>query len=282
MGLSWDQADGIMQRAVRRGLERRKATVIANIGVDEKSFQHHHEYVTTVCDLDGSRVLYVGDHRKQATLESFYQQLTPEQLQGIQAVAMDMWDPYIAATRKYVPGADEKIVFDKFHISKHLNEAVDKVRRHEHKELRSAGDDSLKGTKYSWLKNPTNFSSKSWRDFSPLRKSNLRTARGWAIKETFRDFWDYTYPKAAERFFNRWYSWAIRSRLTPIKKAARMLKGRFDNIITYFKHPITNAMSESLNAKIQWIKYTAHGFRSREGFRTAIYFHCGGLDLYPR
>jgi len=282
MGLSWDQADGIMQRAVARGLERRKTSVITNIGVDEKSFQRHHEYVTTVCDLDQGHVLYVGDHRKQKTLEAFYEQLSPEQLRGIEAVAMDMWDPYIAATRKYVPDADDKIVFDKFHISKHLNEAVDKVRRREHKQLQAIDDDRLKGTKYSWLKNPDNFNVQSWREFAPLRKSNLRTARGWAIKETFRGFWEYTYPKSAEGFFDRWYSWAIRSRLTPIKNVARMLKGRFNNLITYFKHRITNAMSESLNAKIQWIKYTAHGFRSRKGFRTAIYFHCGGLDLYPR
>jgi transposase len=195
---------------------------------------------------------------------------------------MDMSNAYIAATQKHVPNADEKIVFDKFHIAKLLNEAVDKVRRREHKELKSSGDERLTGTKYSWLKNPMNFSRETWRDFGLLRDSNLRTARGWAIKETFRRFWEYTYPKAAENFFNRWYSWAIRSRLPAMKNVAKTLKRHFANIITYLKHPITNAMSESLNAKIQWIKYTAHGFRSRKSFRTAIYFHCGGLDLYPR
>jgi transposase len=282
MGLTWDQADGIMQRAVRRGLERREERVVARIGVDKKSFQRRHEYVTTVCDLERGHVLYVGDDRKQKTLERFYKQLTPQQLNGIEAVAMDMWDPYVAATRKYVPRAAEKIVFDKFHISKHLNDSVDKVRRQEHKQLRSSDDDRLKGTKYFWLKSPDNFTHKSWRDFGPLRKSKLRTARGWAIKETFREFWEYTYRKSAEKFFSCWYNWAIRSRLAPIKKVAKMLKGRLANLLTYFTHPITNAMSESLNAKIQWIKYTAHGFRSREGFRTAIYFHCGGLDLHPQ
>ena len=282
MQLSWDQADGIMQRAIERGLARREEQVVTRIGVDEKSFQHRHEYVTTVCDLDRGHVLYVGDHRRQTTLEAFYEQLTPEQLNGIEAVAMDMWDPYIAATRKHVPDADNKIVFDRFHVSKHLNEAVDKVRRQEHKQLRSVDDDRLKGTKYSWLRSPHNFTCKSWREFGSLRKSTLRTARGWAIKEMFRDFWEYTYAKSAEKFFMRWHGWAVRSRLKPIKDVATMLKRRFANLITYFKHPITNAMSESLNAKIQWIKYTAHGFRSREGFRRAIYFHCGGLDLYPR
>ena len=118
--------------------------------------------------------------------------------------------------------------------------------------------------------------------FQFATKEHSPTARGWAIKEMFRDFWEYTYPKSAEKFFTRWYGWAIRSRLKPMKDAATMLKRRFANLMTYFQHPITNAMSESLNAKIQWVKYTAHGFRSRDGFRKAIYFHCGGLDLYPR
>jgi transposase len=282
MNLTWDQADGIMQRAVQRGLKRRENQVVARIGVDEKSFQRRHEYVTTVCDLDRGHVLYVGDHRRQETLEVFYKQLTSEQLDGIEAVAMDMWDPYIAATRKYVPQAEDKIVFDKFHISKQLNEAVDKVRKQEHKLLRATDDERLKGTKYAWLRNPDNFTNKSWRDFATLRNSTLRTARGWAIKETFRKFWDYVYPGAAKNFFQRWYNWSVRSRLKPMKDVAKMLKRRLANVMTYFQHPITNAMSESLNSKIQWIKYTAHGFRSREGFRNAIYFHCGGLDLYPR
>ena len=282
MHLTWDQADGIMQRAVRRGLARREKQQVTCIGVDEKSFQRRHDYVTTVCDLDRGHVLYVGEHRRQETLEMFYKQLTAEQLEGIEAVAMDMWDPYIAATRNYVPEADEKIVFDRFHVSKQLNEAVNTIRKQEHKELTSRQDNRLKGTKYAWLKNPENFTHKSWRNFTALRKSTLRTARGWAIKETFRKFWDYVYRGSAANFFTRWYSWAVRSRLNPVKNVAKMLKRRLPNLLTYFRHPITNAMSESLNAKIQWIKYTAHGFRSREGFRNAIYFHCGGLDLYPR
>ena len=281
MNLSWDQADGIMQRAVDRGLARRGQKTIERIGVDEKSFQRRHEYVTVVCDLDHGHVLHVGNHRRQSTLEAFYEQLSDAQLAGIKAVAMDMWEPYVAATKKYVADAEEKIVFDRIHISRQLNEAVDKVRKQENRELRKNGNDRLKGSKYAWLKNPGNFTDEKWRDFSPLRESTLRTARGWAIKEMFRSFWDYTYPKSAEKFFKRWYGWAIRSRLTPIKNVATMLKRRFANLKTYFTHPITNAMSESLNSKIQWIKYTAHGFRSREGFRRAIYFHCRDLDLYP-
>ncbi len=281
MGLSWDQADRIVQRAVTRGLARRQHEVVPHIGVDEKSFQKRHEYVTVVCDLDQGHVLYVGDDRKRQTLDSFYQSLTRTQREGIEAVAMDMWDPYVSSTKEHVPDAEKKIVFDKFHVAKHLNEAVDKVRRSEHKQLQVLGDERLKGSKYRWLKSPQNFTFRDWREFRTLRESKLRTARSWSLKETAMQLWEYRRLSVAKRFFHRWYNWAIRSRLEPMKKVARMLKRRLANVLTYIEHRITNAQSESLNSKIQWIKYTAHGFRSREGFRRAIYFHCGGLDLYP-
>jgi transposase len=281
MGLTWDEADGIMQRAVRRGLARRGPEVVQELGVDEKSFQKGHEYVTVVCNLSAGTVLYVGDDRKQASLDAFYEGLSAEQLAAIKAVAMDMWDPYVRSTLEHVPDAADKIVYDKFHVAKHLGEAVDKVRRAEHKELKAEGDERLTGTRYQWLRNPLHFEDEDWAEFQVLRESKLRTARAWALKEMFMELWGYRYVGVAKRFFESWYNWAIRSRLPPLKKVARMLKERLPNLLTYLKHPITNAMSESLNAKIQWIKYTARGFRSRSGFRTAIYFHCGGLDLYP-
>jgi transposase len=282
MRLSWDEADGIMRRAVRRGLARRKQEVVPHIGVDEKSFQKRHEYVTVVCDLDRGNVLHVADDRKAESLEGYYRSLTNEQRAGIQAVAMDMHDPYVKATRDQVPDADRKIVYDKFHIAKLLNQAVDQVRKQEHQELTAEGDDRLKKTKYTWLRSSLNFTRKAWLAFRDLRRSKLRTARAWALKETIMDLWQYSYLGAAQRYFRDWYQWAARSRLAPMKRAARTLQERLANILTYLDHPYTNAMAESLNSKIQWIKYTARGFRSREGFRTAIYFHCGGLELYPQ
>lgn len=281
MRLTWDEADGIMRRAVERGLARRKETAVRYLGVDEKSFQKHHEYVTVVCDLEKGHVLHVGDDRKQATLDVFYKGLTEDQLAGIEAVAMDMWDPYVESTCQHVPKGADKIVYDRFHIAKHLGAAVDTVRKQEHRVLQADGDDRLKRTKYKWLRNPENFSAEAWESFASLRRSTLRTARAWSIKEMIRGLWTYSYRKSAETFFSRWYGWAVRSRLPAMAKAARMMKERLPNILTYLKHRITNAMSESLNSKIQWIKYTARGFRNRDGFRRAIYFHCGGLALNP-
>ncbi len=236
----------------------------------------------TVTDLEGPRVLFVADDRKQESLEAFWAVgLSAAQREGIEAIAMDMWEPYVQATLARIPAAQDKIVFDKFHIAKHLNEAVDRVRRAEHRELLVRHDERLVGTKYTWLRNPESFADEAWKAFGPLRRSNLKVARAWALKETIMSLWDYSYVGAARNHFRRWYSWAIRSRLEPIKQKARMLHTRLENVLSYLRHGITNAASEGLNSKIQWIRYTARGFRNRQNFKTAIYFHCGGLDLYP-
>lgn len=277
--LSWEEVFGIQQRAVERGLARRKGEVVRYLGIDEKAFVKGHKYVTIVCDIEGRRVLEVSEGRKSESVEPVLQQLTPEQKQGLQAVAMDMWEPYQQAVSRQLPGVP--IVFDKFHIAKHLNEGVDKVRKREHKELAATGDERLKGSKYQWLRNPDNFTDAKWAEFKTLRQSNLKVARAWALKETIMSLWDYNYPGAARNYFERWYNWAVRSRLEPMKDKARMLKRHLPNVLTYLTHRITNAVAEGLNSKIQWIKYTARGYRNKENFRSAILFHCGGLDLRP-
>jgi transposase len=282
LGVSWDEARGIMARAVRRGLARRQPTVVPYLGIDEKSFLKRHQYVSVVVDLDAPRILHVADERKAVSLVDYFRGLDDAQRTGIAAIAMDMWEPYRTTVRAHVPDADAKIVFDKFHVLQHVHVAVDTVRTQEHKALAAVGASPLTRTKYAWLRNPANFSAKAWREFAALRSSTLQTARAWAMKESLRRLWDYTYVGAARTFFRRWYGWAMRSRLDPMKKVALMLKSHLDNILTYLTHPITNAVTEGLNAKIQWIKYSARGYRNRDAFKMAIYFHCGGLDLEPR
>jgi transposase len=235
-----------------------------------------------VCDLEARCVLYVADDRKQQSLEAFWALgLTEPQRQGLVGIAMDMWAPYIQATRVRIPDADAKIVFDVFHCAKHLNEGVDRVRRAEHQALRAVGDTRLTGTKYTWLRNPTHFRPDQWRAFKALRTSKLQVARAWALKEAAANLWMYRSVPAARAFFKRWYFWATHSRLKPMIEKARLLKRHLPNILTYLTHRITNATAEGLNSKIQWIRYTARGFRNRAHFKTAIYFHCGKLDLYP-
>ena len=280
--LSWDEVWGVEKRAVARGLARRGMPTLRYLGVDEKSFQRRHEFVTVVSDLEGGRVLYVADDRKQESLEAFWALgLNEAQRESLEAIAMDMWPAYVNATRACIPDAERKIVFDRFHCAKHLNEGVDRIRRTEHRELRARGDKRLVGTKYTWLRNPKHLSASARREFAALRRTTLKVARAWALKEAAGTLWGYKYVGAARSFFRRWYLWATHSRLRPMVEKARLLKRHLDNILTYLKHRITNATAEGLNSKIQWIRYTARGFRNRENFKTAIYFHCGKLDLYP-
>jgi len=279
--ISWDVAWRIMERAVERGKQRKEKRVPEYLGIDEKSFARRHNYETLVCDIKNGTIEYVTDDRGQESLEQYYKQFTEKELAGVKAVAMDMWDPYIAATKAYVPFATDKIVFDRFHVVRLVTEAVDKVRRQEHKMLVSKGDNQLARTKHLWLANEDNIPECRRQEFNAIQKENLRTGKAWAIKEALREFWRYTYAKCAEKFFEQWHFWATHSRLTPMIKAAKTIKLHLANVLTYFRHKITNATSEGLNSKIQMIKEMSCGFRNREHYKTAIYFHCGGLDLYP-
>ena len=280
--LSWDEVDGIMQRAVNRGLSRRKNEAPARLGVDETSFAKRHRYVTVVSDLDTSEVLYVGDERSSEALEDYYRSLSEEEIAKIEVVSMDMWKPYMKATRTHVPDADSKIAFDKFHVARHLGDMVDKVRRREHRELKRLGDDRLTGTKHTWLMHPSSIKAEVWRGwFSALRKSTLRTARAWALKESAMGLWEYVTRGWAERGWQSWLNWAQRSRLGPVLKVSRMIREHLWGMINAVVHRATNAGAESINAKIQRVKAMAFGFRNPQRFKNAIYFHLGGLDLYP-
>lgn len=149
---------------------------------------------------------------------------------------MDMWQAFETSTKNNVPNAN--IVPDRFHITKYLKEAVDKVRRAEHKQLTADGDDRLKGMRHTVLFNPENLSKEKDEQLTALLKSTLKTGRAWNLKETFRFFWSEGDAVGGRAFFDRWYSWAIRSRLEPTKKVARMLKGRLDRSLTWFASPI--------------------------------------------
>ena len=279
LGLSWDEVDHLLRRAVERGLSRRELAALTHLGIDEKSFRSGQSYVSLLTDLQGRRVLDVVEGRTQAAAEALWDTLRAEQRAEIEAVAVDMWEPFTNASRAKAPEAE--LVPDKFHVSAHLNEAVDQVRRAEHKELMAAGDETLKGSRPLWLYNPMHFSDEQAASFAALKDSGLKVARAWAAKELFTRLWTYRYAGAARRFFKQWFGWVSRSRLKPLIKVARMLKSHLENILTYLRHPITNAVTEGLNSKIQMIKSNARGFRSFDNYRIRILFFCGKLNLYP-
>ncbi len=279
LGLDGDSVHAMMERAVQRGLERRALEKLDYLGIDEKSFRRGHSYVTLLVDLTGSRVLEVVEDRTEEAAHALWQVLSPPQKEPVEAVATDMWPAFDHSIESNA--AQAEIVHDRFHISKHLNEAVDKVRRQENKALAKADDDRLKGTKQLWLFNPENMSEDRWIEFETLKDQELKTSRAWAIKEPFRWLWEYRYAGKARKFCSRWYGWAARSQLKPIIAVAKILKRHLENILTYFRHGITNAMTDGFNSRMQSIKSHARGFRSFPNFRTRILLYYGTLEHLP-
>ncbi len=284
-GLSWGTVDGIQKRAVQRGIKRRSyeegRRLPERIGIDEKSFKKGHDYVTVICDQTGGNVVHVADGRKAEVVEDYLKSFDEKERASVRTVAMDMWQGYISAVTTWIPDAEKKICFDKFHVAQHLGKAVDQVRRAENKKLRAEGNDALKGTRYHWLGNSTELSRERLAELAGLTKVAKRTGRAWVLKEIGMDAWRYKSRGWARKALTKWYESAIRCRMEPVKKVARTIKKHMEGIINAIYHGVTNARSESINSRIQWIKYTARGFRNRERFRNAIYFHLGGLDMTP-
>jgi transposase len=281
LGISWDQARLIQTRAVERGMARRKRRAVRHVGIDEKSFLKGHRYASLAVDLDDPRVLDVAEGRALEGAKALLEAAVPKGMRKrVEAGAMDMWQPFMDAW-KVVFGGRAPIVHDKFHVSGYLGKAVDGVRRGEHRALKSGGDDSLARTKWMWLKNPGNWKDDERETFEALAAEGLKVGRAWAIKESFRKFWDYSSRAWAHKFFDRWYYWATHSRLKPVVEAARTLKRHLEGLLSYCEHRITNAATEGLNSKIQAVKAGARGFRTFANYRAAILFHCGGLNLYP-
>lgn len=279
--IGWEGAHRIMERAVERGLARRRLDGFEYAGMDEKSFGSGHDYITTLNDLSegAARVIEVVHGRKHEDALELLNQVPEAHRSRIKAVAMDMWDAYFKAVREVLPQAD--IVHDRYHISAHLNAAVDRVRKDEHKQLMRMGDETLKGSKYQWMRTYTDKRSGEAVSFRKLHELDLKTSRAWHYKEDFRHFWNYLYAGAAERFYKGWRRAVMSSRLEPLKKVARLIDGHWQEILNYIKHRITNAVSEGLNSRIQSIKSAARGFRSFANYRIRILFHCGKLDLNP-
>lgn len=281
LGISWGEAHTIQRRAVERGLARRPHTVPRHLGVDEKSIAKGHVYATVTVDLDRGAVLEVTSDR---TMESLWKALgafSMNELGHVEAIAMDMSPVYWSALQQCVPDADTKIVFDRFHVAQHGNDAVDKVRRQESKALAQLGDERLVGTSNMWRYREEHLPERYQVTFDALRSSGLRTARAWAIKEQLGDLWDQPTRADGVAWYKRWYGWAIRSRLEPVKKLAGLVKSHLEGILNYFTHRITNAGTEAINGVIQMLNKRSFGYRNFDNFRAAILFHCGKLDLYP-
>lgn len=280
-GLDWDTLWRVLERAVARGQARKAPGLPERIGIDEKSFGRFHDYETLVYNLDKGTVEHMSEGRTQASLDEYFDHFSPEERAEVKAVALDMWDPYIQSVRRQIPDAERKLVFDRFHAMRYVTGAVDETRRREHAELCKEGNQILTKTRYLWLWNEDHIPPWRRAEFSTLKAMDLKVGRAWSIKENLRLLWGQLTLRKAQNFFKRWYFWATHSRLAAIVKAARTLKAHAAGVLNFVVHGITNACAEGLNSKIEMVQRMACGFRNRKHFRTAIYFHCGGLDLFP-
>ncbi|ACF43515.1 transposase IS204/IS1001/IS1096/IS1165 family protein [Pelodictyon phaeoclathratiforme BU-1] len=229
--LDWHAVDQIMKRAVERGLLRREPDDVVHVGMDEKSFRSGQKYITILNDLDKSRVLDVIEDRTLTATKKLLGTLSKQQRKAVKSVSLDMWQAFATATHKLLPAAD--IVHDRFHISKYLNDAVNKVRHQESQELKKDGDTRLVGSKYTWLRNPEKMTKSQKTRFNELIACEFKTGVAWVLKNIFRDFWNCSSGLRGEIFFAYWCELVDKTKLKPLIKVKDMMERHKGNILNY-------------------------------------------------
>jgi transposase len=256
--------------------DRREDGAVKEVGIDETSSKRGHNYISVFVDLEKRRVLFATPGKDAATVEAFAKDLAahggdPEK---ILEVCSDLSPAFIAGVRDHL--ANAKQTFDKFHLVKLINEAVDEVRRAEQEEL----PEELVRTRYLWLKNPENLTHKQFARLMGFLESRhtLKTARAWRLKLSFQHLFNQS-PGEAEQFLKDWYFWATHSRLEPMIKVARTIKAHWDGVLRWFKSKVTNGLLEGINSLIQAAKAKARGYRSTRNLITIVYLIAGRLDI---
>jgi len=265
----------ILHHYVEQARSEQDYSQVSTIGVDETSSRRGHNYITVFVDMDKSKVLFATPGKDAATLTAFREDLEAHggRAENIRQACCDMSPAFIRGIEDTFENSS--ITFDKFHIMKVINEAVDEVRRQEQK-IRP----ELKKTRFAWLKSPKNLTVKQQGTIEALnvKRLNLKTAKAYQIKLTFQDL--YEQPRGqAERFLKRWYFWATHSRLHPVIEAARIIKRHWDGVLQWFESGITNGVLEGINSLIQAAKAKARGYRSIRNLVTIVYLVAGKLDL---
>jgi transposase len=277
-GLNWKSVATIVKRAVAYGLRHRKRPPVHIIGIDEVSRRKGQVYLTVVYDLRRRVLLWVGEDRTEEAVKKFFtEEMGRRRCHTLQVVCMDMWAPYAKLVREHAVNA--QILFDRFHIVKHLNEAVDGVRRELWRKLTSKEKVTVKGTRWLLLKNPWNLNQNQNERLSTLVGWNTPLVRAWYLKEAFQLFWDYQQPWRAGQHLRKWMNSAVRSRLEPFKKFAKMLRSHLDGILPWTEIRLSNGAVEGMNNKIKSISHRSFGFRTAENFIAAIYHCCARLPL---
>jgi len=263
----------VIHHYVEDARDRADYSRVSKVGLDETSAKRGHDYVTLFVDLMLRRVLFVTPGKDAATVEAFVKDLlahggSPD---SITEVCQDMSAAFTAGVTTHLPNAS--ITYDKFHVVKIINDAVDQVRRAEQKDR-----PELKKTRYLWLKNHGNLNKDQQERLAGLSSLKLKTARAMHIREAFQDF--YAQPTdTAEAYLKKWYFWATHSRLPPIIEAARTVKRHWDGVLRWFQSGIANGLLEGINSLVQAAKAKARGYRSTRNLCAMIYLIAGKLEL---
>jgi len=250
---------------------------VKKIGIDETSKRKGHDYVTISADLDERRVIFACEGKDENTVKQLNKHLVsknvdPEQIENI---AIDMSAAYISGVTKNFPKAS--IVFDRFHIVKHLNEAVDEIRKKERKE-----HESLKGHKYTFLKKDKDLTYEQKTSKYEFILDYPALGEAVRLRETFNDFWDFDKKEEAAAFLAFWCDLADESNIIPFRKFTNMIRSHWSGVINYVDAKISNGVLEGINSKIQLAKRRARGYRNVDNFISMIYFIAGKLEFdYP-
>lgn len=276
-GFAWSTVASAVKQAVEYGLSERNTGDVLYVGIDEISRRKGHVYHTQVYDISQKRLLWSKEGRKAETLDAFFDDWGKERTDRIKGICCDIWAPYIDAVRRRAPKS--VLVFDKFHLVRHLLNAVNEVRKEEYRNLKKEGNDVLKDTKYIWLKNPWNLTPKQNERLGHLEKMNLKINRAYLLKEAFRVLWNYKTKGWARRFLARWFWWATHSRLKPMRNFAWLLRRNEENILSYLEVPIDNGAVEAMNNNAKELSHRARGFRTEKWFTTIMLHGLGRLPM---
>lgn len=265
----------IVRGYVDRAYDRKSFKTTTKIGTDETSSRKGHNYVTVFADMDSGKVLFATEGKDSSTVRAFAEELPKHEAQKeqIAEVTIDMSPAFISGVAEHLPKAS--VTFDKFHVIQALNKAQDEVRR-----MEQAKNPLLKKTRYIWLKNPDKLTAEQTKQLATLRHENLKTAKVYQMKLTFQDIYrNIRESQVAEEAIKKWLSWAVRSRLEPVKRFAKLVKNHFNGILRFFTTRLTSGVMEGFNSRIQEIKRRARGFRNISNFIAMIYLETAGLDL---
>ena len=284
---SWENVYRSLEWFVEWGLAQRKLEGVRSLGIDEIHWgrgKRADNFLTVVYQIDSGcrRLLWVGQRRTQATLKKGLVALGPEVVKGLHFVCSDMWKPYLGVIAQQAGQALH--VLDRFHITMHLNQALDQVRRGESTRLRAAGKkERLKHMRWSLLRRGSRVRGEARQKLNALLASKLSTGRAWELKEVFAHFWKYKSVIWAGAFLDYWCERAMRSRLEPMKKVARMLRAHEELLLNWFraKGEISSGAVEGLNNKIRVVTRRSYGFRTYRAMEIALYHTLGRLPEPP-